>query len=94
LNEFFQKSRDLFPDAVFKLGSTFDCGDHVIAEWKLSATEIVPYGSVYLQLPISVQGASVVRIENGRVTRWSDYYDQLTSRRVRLTPFFSDWMEY
>jgi len=94
LNEFFRKARELFTDAVLEVLSTFECGDHVIAEWKINATEAVGYASLQLRLPISYQGASIVRIENERITSWSEYYDQNTSRRFRLGAFFTEWIEY
>jgi len=43
LTEFFQKSRELFPEAAVEVDSTLECGDHAIAEWKLTATESVPF---------------------------------------------------
>jgi hypothetical protein len=36
LTEFFQKSRELFPDTVVTVTSTFESGNHTIAEWKLA----------------------------------------------------------
>jgi len=73
--------------------STFESGDHVIAEWKLSATQTVSYW-IQLQVPISVRGVSIAEIENGRITHWSDYYDEKTSRRMTLASLFTDWIEY
>ena len=94
LNEFFCKARELFPDTVLEVLSTFECGNHVIAEWKIAASQTMPLGSLQLQLPISFQGVSIVRIENGKITSWSDYYDQNTSRRFRLGALFEEWIEY
>jgi hypothetical protein len=34
-----------------------------------------------------------VHLKNGRVTRWSDYYDQLASRRSGLAEVFTEWIE-
>src|SRR5215831_15044494 len=93
LREFFQKSRELFPDTVLEVISTFESGDHVIAEWKLTATQTVS-NWIQLQVPISLPGVSIAEIENGRITHWSDYYDENTSRRVTLASFFTDWIEY
>ena len=93
LSEFFQKSRELFPDAVVEVISTFESGDHVIAEWKLTATQTVSYW-IQLQVPISLPGVSIVEIHNGRITHWSDYYDEKTSRRVTLASLFTDWIEH
>ena len=34
LIEFFQKTRELFPDTMVEVDSSFQCGDYVSAEWK------------------------------------------------------------
>jgi steroid delta-isomerase-like uncharacterized protein len=95
LIEFFQKSRELFPDTVVEVDSTFQCGDQAIAEWKLTATQTMPsYGYKRFRIPISVRGTSIVRVENGRITHWSDYYDQNRSWRFSLAAFFTEWIEY
>jgi hypothetical protein len=38
-----------------------------------------------------LRGTTIVQIENERITRWSDYYDQVASRRLAA---FSPWIEY
>ena len=93
LSEFFQKSRELFPDTAVEVLSTFESGDHVIAEWKLTATQTVSYW-IQLQVPISLPGVSIAEVEHGRITHWSDYYDEKTSRRVTLASLFTDWIEH
>lgn len=95
LVEFFQKSRELFPDTVVEVDSTFQCGDYVIAEWKLAATtQTVPYGSTRFAIPIYLRGTSIVRVENRRITHWSDYYDRNRSWRFSLAAFFTEWIEH
>ena len=95
LIEFFQKSRELFPDAVVEVDSSFQCGDYAIAEWKLTATtQTVPYGSTRFAIPISLRGTSIVRVENRRITHWSDYYDRNRSWRFSLAAFFTEWIEH
>jgi steroid delta-isomerase-like uncharacterized protein len=95
LIEFFQKSRELFPDTVVEVDSTFQCGDHAVAEWKLTATQTVPYyGCTHFRIPISLRGTSIVHTKNGRITRWSDYYDQNRSWRFSLAAVFKEWIEY
>jgi hypothetical protein len=44
--------------------------------------------------PISLPGASVVRIDSGKITDWADYYDGLTARRTALAAHFTEWVEY
>ena len=94
LTEFFQKASELFPDTVVELVSTFECGDYAMAEWKLTATQIEQFGSRSYRFPIVLRGSTIVQIENGRVAHWSDFYDQLTSRRSPLGAFFKEWIEY
>src|SRR5215469_17239173 len=84
LSQFFLKGRELFPDMALDVLATFSCEEHVIAEWKVTGTETLSYGSLRYRFPISYQGTSIVRIENEGITSWSDYYDQSTSRRFRL----------
>ena len=93
LTEFFEKSRELFPDTALEIVSVFEDGDHAIAQWKLAATQTVPYGSVGYRFPISLFGATIVRVENGGIVEWSDYYDQSSSRRMSLGAFFTDRIE-
>jgi ketosteroid isomerase-like protein len=94
LTDFFEKSRELFPDTALEVISLFEDGDHAIAQWKLSATQTVPYGSISYRFPIFLFGATIVRVEKGKITQWSDYYDQSSSRRMSLGAFFTDWIEY
>ena len=94
LTEFFQKARELFPDSVLEVVSVFECGDHAIAEWRVSATQTAPYGSISYRFPILLPGSTIVRIRDGRIATWADYYDQNTSRRVSLAAFFTEWVEY
>jgi len=74
--------------------AAFECGDRAIAEWKLTATNLVPFGALRLRDPVHLQGVSVVQVENGRITRWSDYYDGVTSRRSGVAAFFEGWTDY
>ena len=94
LTEFFQKACELFPDTVVELVSTFECGDYAMAEWKRTATQIEQFGSRSYRFPIVLRGSTIVQIENGRVAHWSDFYDQLTSRRSPLKACFEEWIEY
>jgi len=93
LIEFYRKSRELFPDTALEIESTFAYGDHAAAEWKLTATQTELIWNQYLRLPIVVRGSTIVRVENGRVTRWSEYYADLTPRRYRLAGMFKEWIE-
>jgi limonene-1,2-epoxide hydrolase len=37
---------------------------------------------------------SIVRVDNGKIAEWDDYYDGLTSRRTALAAHFEEWIEY
>ena len=94
LREYFEKSRELFPDSAIEVKSTFEVDDFAFAEWRLTATQFTSYGSVPLRLPISLPGASIARIQGEKIRYWSEYYDEKTSKRVTLASFFVEWIEY
>jgi steroid delta-isomerase-like uncharacterized protein len=94
LTEFFQKTRELYPDSSLQTGTIFLSADHVITEWTLETTLMEPfYGGLSRKVPVSLHGASIVRINDGKITDWSDYYDGLTSRRTALASYFTEWVE-
>ena len=90
LTEFFQKRRELHPDPLLLTDTIFVSGDHVISEWtqQYIATEAFLPGPS--KVPISLRGASIVRIEHGKIVRWSDYYNGLNARRTALASYFID----
>ena len=95
LAEFFRKARELYPDTLVRIETIFMSRQHVLTEWTVKATLIEPaFGNWRQKVPISLHGASVVLAENGRIKRWSDYYDGLVSRRTALASYFTEWVEY
>jgi hypothetical protein len=94
LTEFFQKTRELYPDSLLLTDSIFVSGDHVVSEWTLrdKLTERL-FGEYSREVRICVHWVSVVRIDNGEITECSDYYDRLTSRHNALTSYFTDWID-
>ena len=94
LREFFKKTREVYSDLVFETQTIRHIGDDLIGEWTLRATVTDPfYGGLQRKVPILLRGASVVRLENGKITQWSDYYDGLQSRRSAVAALFTDWIE-
>ena len=72
----------------------FVSGNRVITEWTLQFTLTEPfYGGLKRTVKVSVHGASIVRIEHGKIADWADYYDGLTSRRTALGSHFTEWIE-
>ena len=94
LTEYFEKSRELFPDTALEVVSVKESGDHAIAEWMLSATQTIAYGSISYRFPVSLHGCTIARVKNGKIVDWADYYDQNSSRRTSLAAYFTDWIEY
>src|SRR5260370_31645769 len=43
LTEFFQKTRELYPDSLLQTDTIFVSGDHMITEWTLQATLTEPF---------------------------------------------------
>jgi steroid delta-isomerase-like uncharacterized protein len=94
LTEFLAKTGELFPDSERRDNIIFSSGDRLISEWTLTATKAEPFlGGRSLKVPICVRGISVVQIKNGKISQWSDYYDQLKSRRYGLAAWFTEWIE-
>ena len=66
----------------------------MITEWTLRVTVTEAfYAGLTRRVPISLPGVSVVRMDNGKISEWSDYYDGRTSRRTALASYFTDWIE-
>jgi steroid delta-isomerase-like uncharacterized protein len=94
LTEFFQKTREYFPDSSLQVDSILMSLDHVVSEWTLHTSVTEPfYGALSRKVQILLHGVSVVRTKNGEITEWFDYYDGLTSRRTALAAYFTDWGE-
>ena len=94
LTEFLAKIRERFPDSERRDNTLLSSGNRVITEWTLTATKTEPFlGGTLRKVPVSVQGISVVQVTNGKISEWSDYYDQLTSRRYGVATLFTEWIE-
>src|SRR5215469_2140545 len=94
LAEFFYKTRELYPDCFLQTDTVFVSSNRVITEWTLQFTLTEPfYGGLKRTVKVSVQGASIVQIEEGKIADWADYYDGLTSRRTALAAHFEEWVE-
>jgi steroid delta-isomerase-like uncharacterized protein len=95
LTEFFRKARELYPDYFVRTDRTFVSGEHVITQWMLKVTIKEPfYGGLTWNHPLSLPGVSIVRVDNGKIAEWDDYYDGLTARRTALAAHFEEWIEY
>src|SRR5262245_44647506 len=93
LTEFLAQTREFCPDTQ-RTDKTICSEDGVISEWTLTATVSEPFLSGLARaVPIRVRGMSVVEIQNGKITRWSEYYDQQTARRYGLACRFTEWIE-
>jgi steroid delta-isomerase-like uncharacterized protein len=94
LTEFLAKLRDRFPDSERRDNIIFSSGDRAITEWTLTATKTEPFfGERVRIVPIRLQGISVVQVTNGKISQWSDYYDQLKSYRSGVAALFTEWIE-
>ena len=84
LTEFLMKISERFPDLHRKAYIIFGSGDRVTSEWSLTARRVEPFLVGRRKITISVRGVSVVRIKNGKISQWADYYDQLKTLRYDL----------
>ena len=94
LTEFLAKIKERFPDSERKDNTIFSSAERVITEWTLTATQAEPFlDGRPRKVPISVQGISAVQTKNGKICQWSEYYDQLKSRRYSVAAWFTEWTE-
>jgi steroid delta-isomerase-like uncharacterized protein len=94
LTEFLAKIREHFPDSERKANTIFSSANCIISEWTLAASQTEPFpGGRERKVAIRVQGISVVRLKNGKISQWSDYYDQLKSGRYGVADLFTEWIE-
>ena len=83
LRQFLQNERELYPNSSLQVKKSLVGRDHVIAEWLLESTNREPFcGQISRDVPVSVQGVSIVRTQKGKITEWSDYYDGHISCRT------------
>jgi predicted ester cyclase len=70
------------PDLNWHLTTVVEAGPVVAAEWTWTSTYTgeSPIGPV-VRKRISARGASIAVIENGRIKRFSDYYDLASAFR-------------
>jgi ketosteroid isomerase-like protein len=93
LSEYFRKTRELYPDSFLQTDTIFVNGDHVLIEWTLQTKVTEPcYGGLSRKVLVSVHCASIIRMENGKITDWADHYDELTSQRTALAAHFEEIM--
>lgn len=93
LTEFLAKRRRLFPEFE-RTDNIVLCGeDRIVSEWFLTASKSESFPESGRKVPICVRGASIVQIENGKITQWSDYYDQLQSGGYGLRTWLTTWFD-
>ena len=89
LTEFLAKRRRFFTDFERTDNIVVRGEDRIVSEWFLTAKKPESWKKV----PICVRGASIVQIENGKITQWSDYYDQLQSGGYGLGTWLTTWFD-
>lgn len=95
LMEFFNKQVELYPDALLSVDLQSSEGANVTAVWTLNATVSQPgFGGRVRNVPVVLRGASLIRVRDGKIVEWAEFYDGQTSRRTVLGEHFRDWIEY
>lgn len=91
LIEFFAKTDELFPDSERTDDIILSSAARAISQWTLAATKAELFlGGRAVRVPIRARGVSIVQTAHGKIIQWSDYYDQIRSRRYSLVPWFTD----
>ena len=82
IKDFMRAMNEGQPDLNWRLTTVVDAGPVVAAEWTWMSTFTgdSPSGPV-VRKRISARGASIAVIENGRIKRFSDYYDLASAFR-------------
>ena len=91
LKTFLKNILTAFPDLKVEIKSFFVAGDFVGSEWIMTGTRSGP--SPYLpgaKKKFSIRGASITKLQNGKIKRNSDYWNMTSYlRQVGLMP--NDW---
>ena len=67
----------------------FGNGDVITSAWRLKDIESQPFSyGRFLKINTEAHGVSVVRVSDGRIVEWLEYYDQVSSRRYRTCIVF------
>jgi steroid delta-isomerase-like uncharacterized protein len=79
LRGFGEQVFDAFPDFKIELSAHFAAGDWAMLEWTMSGTHRgdLP-GMPATGASFSVRGATALQLEDGRISRDSDYWDMAT----------------
>src|SRR2546423_1009405 len=65
------------PDYKWTVTNTLEDGRYIVLEWtwKGTYTGLDPTGKQVKRRPTSGRGSSIAEVDNGRITRFTDYYD-------------------
>jgi len=75
----FSETREAVPDFKVSLTKVFSSNGMVACEWVMSGTHTGDYpGLPATGKSFSVRGASIGRVRDGQIVRWTDYYDGFT----------------
>ena len=67
------------PDIEFSPVAVSQTGDTVVVEWIMKGTQTGSIGAIPASgRAFTARGASVAKVEDGRIVRYSDYYDLAT----------------
>lgn len=77
VNAFMRDLTSAEPDYKWTVTNTLEDGRYIILEWtwKGTYTGPDPAGKQVKSRPTSGRGSSVAEVDNGRITRFTDYYD-------------------
>lgn len=75
----FAETHNAVPDFKVELSKIFSTGSMIACEWVMSGTQTGDYpGLPATGKAFSVRGASIAEIRDGKIVRWTDYYDGFT----------------
>jgi hypothetical protein len=91
LADFLAKRQKLWPEFERIDNIVLSSENRVVSEWFITTAR---NGSLRMTVPICVRGASIVQIENGKISQWSEYYDQRQSGSYGLGTRPTAWLDF
>ncbi|MBV9873963.1 MAG: nuclear transport factor 2 family protein [Verrucomicrobia bacterium] len=85
LYRYFVEIRKSFPESERTDHMRLSHGEVIFSQWRLTVTWKKPFLSGrFHKVKSEAHGISVVRVSDGRIVEWSEYYDQTRLRCYRL----------
>jgi ketosteroid isomerase-like protein len=74
---YFRRIREFFSESERTDHTLFSSGDVIFSQWRMAVIRSKPFlDGRFRKIKSEAHGISVVRVSDGRIVQWSEYYDQ------------------